>query len=250
MFKSWFLRKRKYNFIELKKMIMATNLKYIEENFIELDEVCNLTHISPAKLAELISKKLVPEPSYIINSEHVITSPLNDSYVVKTTKKYFSKSVITLINENINDVNEERFKNNFKSTFLNNLLQHTDRNYAYENLFDENNELDLAKFEQAFEMEWNYFCKGVYGICTINATEAEIIKKEIAIKKLIPFNEKHKDRLLNEEEITLLKKLNNEFNEVTSLFAPYQRITSSRGKYVDKILQHNALDELIKNYDN
>lgn len=229
---------------------MHTNLKYIEENFMELEEVCKLTNISSAKLSSLISKKLVPEPSYVINSEFTITSPLNDSHVIKTTKKYFGKNVISLIKENIDDANSEHFKNNFKAAFLDNLLKHKDRNYAYENLFDSNNELDLAKFEEAFETEWGYFCKGIYGICTINATEAEIIKKEIAIKKLIAFNEKYKNQILSKEEIISLKNLNDEFNEVTSLFAPYQRINSSRGKYVDKILQHNSLNELIKNYDN
>jgi hypothetical protein len=98
-------------------------------------------------------------------------------------------------------------------------------------------------------LEWNYYCEGIYGICTLNATENEIVEKEIIVKRLIKYNEKHSESKLNEEEKEELKNLNDEFNKITSNFAPYQRETSSRGKYLDKILKINDMENLIKNYD-
>jgi hypothetical protein len=101
----------------------------------------------------------------------------------------------------------------------------------------------------AFEQEWQYYLQGIYGICTLNATGAEIAKKEIAVKRLIDFNKKHGDKKLSDSEKKILTILNNEFNEVSNLFAPYQRKNSSRGKYLDKTLELNSLSELIKNYN-
>ena len=74
-------------------------------------------------------------------------------------------------------------------------------------------------------------------------------KKEIAVKKIIEFTKKHHNLKLNTKEKSILKSLNLEFNKVSNLFAPYQRKTSSRGKYLDKILKFNSMEELIKKYN-
>ena len=62
-------------------------------------------------------------------------------------------------------------------------------------------------------------------------------------------SKKFGDKKLSDSEKEMLTILNNEFNEVSNLFAPYQRKNSSRGKYLDKILELNSLSELIKNYN-
>ncbi len=73
-------------------------------------------------------------------------------------------------------------------------------------------------------------------------------KKEIAVKKLIHFNTQLSDKKLTDDESEELIKLSEEFNEVAQKFAPYQRKSSSRGKYLDKILEENNLDYLVKKY--
>ncbi len=113
--------------------------------------------------------------------------------------------------------------------------------------FDENGNIDNEKIENALEEEWNYFLKGVYGICTLNNNENAIIDKEIAIKRILNFIEKKSNSLTKDEKIEL-QELNEEFNKSTSLFAPYQRESSSRGKYLDKLLKEFSLDNLIEEY--
>lgn len=73
----------------------------------------------------------------------------------------------------------EGFKKEFKENMLHNLKNHAHRNFAYENVFDENNNIDDKKIEKIVEEEWNYFCKGIYGICTLNNDVEAIINKEI-----------------------------------------------------------------------
>ncbi|MRX66457.1 hypothetical protein SAMN06265349_102354 [Flavobacterium resistens] len=227
---------------------MDKNLKYIEDNYIEFEEVIKTTNISSEKLNELIESKLVQHPSYVINSEITISSSLNDNHKIIIEKNYFHPSVLRLIEVNSNNLNREKFKKEFKENLLSNLKNHDYKTFAYGNVFDENQNIDNEKIEKALEEEWDYFCKGVYGICTLNNDEVAIIEKEIAIKKILKFIEQ-KSSLLTKEDEMYLRELNIELNKSTSNFAPYQRELSSRGKYLDKLLREFSLEDLIKKYD-
>ncbi|MBF4492165.1 hypothetical protein IRZ83_07735 [Flavobacterium sp. JLP] len=220
------------------------DLEYIATNYIEFEEVIREANISSEKLNELIENKLIPEASYSINSDITIRSSLNDSFKVTIERKYFHPSVLQLIKDNEN-LNPESFKMTFKENLLTNLKNHAYKTFAYGNVFEENGKLNEQKANIALEEEWNYFCQGIYGICTLNNNENDIIEKEIAIKRILDFIEKKSASLSNDEKIEL-EKLNAEFNKATSNFAPYQRELSSRGKYLDKLLRAFSLDNLIK----
>ncbi|SHF95138.1 DUF6058 family natural product biosynthesis protein [Flavobacterium defluvii] len=224
---------------------MDKNLKYIVENYIVFEEITKMANISSDKLNELIENKLVPEPSYVINSDITISSSLNDSHKVSIERRYFHPSILQLIKDNVENLNPEKFKRNFKENLLSTLKNHAHKTFAYGNVFDENGNIDNEKIENALEEEWNYFLKGVYGICTLNNNENAIIDKEIAIKRILNFIEKKSNSLTEDEKIEL-QELNEEFNKSTSLFAPYQRESSSRGKYLDELLREFDLGDLIK----
>ncbi|RYJ40159.1 hypothetical protein NU08_0915 [Flavobacterium anhuiense] len=211
------------------------------------EEVTKMANISSDKLNELIENKLVSEPSYVINSDITITSSLSDTHKVSIERRYFHPSVLQLIENNAKNINPEKFKSEFIENLLSNLKNHAYKAFAYGNVFDGNDNIDNGKIQNALEEEWNYFLKGVYGICTLNNNEEAIIDKEIAIKRILNFIEKKSNFLTNDEKIEL-QELNEEFNKSTSLFAPYQRETSSRGKYLDKLLKEFSLDNLIKEY--
>lgn len=219
------------------------NVKYIEDNYLEFEEIIKLMNLTADQLNELIELKLIPEPSYKIDSEVIISSPLNDSYKAVALKKYFPKSILKLIENNVQN-NPENFKRDFKQNLLSTLKNHAQQTFAYGNVFDENGVINDEKIDQALEEEWNYFCKGVYGICTLNNNENDIIEKEIAIKRILDFIA-NKSSFTTEEQENRLKELNDEFNKATSTFAPYQRELSSRGKYLDKLLREFSLDNLI-----
>lgn len=226
---------------------MNRNLAYIKDHFIEQADLCHRTHISPEKLADLIERKLLPGPSYTIKIETTITSPLDDIHSFQCTEHYFAKNTVLLVllHENLgSDVNAREA---FRDRLLQQLVNHPDRSWAYNGLFNAAG-IDMDRFEAAATDEWTHFCKGIYGICTIHATEEEIIRKEIVIKKLMAFNEENADKELDPGEKQVLSNLAKEFDSVASLFAPYQRAASSRGRYLDKILKQNGMDELIRGY--
>jgi len=228
---------------------MDIDLKYIQENFIESDELCQISEISHQELKTLIDNKLIPNSSYEITITYKINSPLDDEKVISEVKKYYPKSVISLIQQNKNLNNSSKFKESLKTEFINTFINSNYNNFGYDNITKKDGSVNIEKLNLAFKQEWQHYLKGIYGICTLNGTGTEIAKKEIVVKRLIEFNKKHGEKKLSDNDKEILTILNNEFNEVSSLFAPYQRMISSRGKYLDKILELNSLSELIKNYD-
>lgn len=227
---------------------MNDDITYIKENFIESNELCQITNISHQELKQLIDNKLIPNASYKVDSNHTISSPLGDEKIISEQKKYFPKSIIDVIKRNRGLKNSVDYKTRVKAEFIETFLNSNDKKFGYDNLLNENGNVDMKKLDSAFEEEWQYYLQGIYGVCTLNATGFEIAKKEIAVKKLIAFNKKHGEKKLTDSDKETLSILNTEFNEVSNLFAPYQRLGSSRGKYLDKILELNSLSKLIKNY--
>lgn len=228
---------------------MNIDIKYIKENFIESNELCQASEISLQDLEMLIDNKLVPKNSYEINETHKISSPLGDEKVISEVKKYYPKSVITLIQKNKTLDSSTEFKQSLKTEFINTFVNNSNNHFGYDNITEEDGSVNKEKLDLVFEQEWQYFLQGIYGICTLNGTGTEIAKKEIAVKRLIEFNKKHSEKKLSDKDKETLNVLNDEFNEVSSLFAPYQRLKSSRGKYLDKILELNSLSKLIKKYN-
>lgn len=226
---------------------MEQNFNYINENYITEDNLCSITGISKDELMALIQNHLVPEASYIISRNIKITSPLNDEFQSEITEKYFSKNSISLIQKNKNLNDPQQYKAEFKEKFIQNLMNHPDKNIAYNDIFKEGSP-NTEELNEVFESEWTAYCNGIYGICTLHSSEEEIVKKEIAVKKLIQFNEIFSQQTLDRNTIEELIKLNEEFNEVAERFAPYQRKTSSRGKYLDSMLEKNNLEHLVKKY--
>lgn len=227
---------------------MNNDIKYIKENFIESNELCQIADISRQELEKLIEDELIPNASYKVDSTYNISSPLGDEKIVSEERKYFPKSIIGIIKRNQELKNSIDSKGILKAEFIETFLNSHDKKFGYDNILNDDETVDIEKLNLAFEQEWQYYLQGIYGVCTLNATGSEIAKKEIAVKKLIDFNKKHERKKLTGSDKEILSILNSEFNEVSNLFAPYQREESSRGKYLDKILESNSLSELIKNY--
>mgnify|MGYP000716477482 CR=1 FL=1 len=154
---------------------------------------------------------------------------------------YFPKSYVSLVRK-LNGKNSDENKDVFIAKMKNHLLNHPKKKFAYDNTESNSEKLDgeLAK-------EWNHYLNGIYGICTLNATPEEIVEKEVAVKRLIHFIDSTKQNDWRPKQ-SELKEIVAAFDQVSSRFAPYQRESSSRGKYVDKSLQKLGVEDKIKGY--
>lgn len=214
------------------------DLTYLQANFLDQKQLCEMACISPEKLEELIEKELIPKPSYTIESRWTITSPLGDKAELSEITKYFPKSTTSLIQQNINR-DSAAFKAEMKSRYIQTVLDNDMNKRTYQT---------EAELDEVFETQWKHYINGVYGICTLSSTAEEIAKKDIAVSELIHFMENQQGFTTTEKQ-EKLKVLNDNYNEISSIFAPYQRKKSSRGKYVDTQLRENDLVHLIKSYN-
>ena len=108
-------------------------------------------------------------------------------------------------------------------------------------------QVQMILLNAELENEWEHYCNGIYGICTLNASPREIIEKEIAVKKLIALLNAHRSEELPDQKENL-SQIVGDYDRVSNLFAPYQRETSSRGKYVDRALEAAGCEDKIKHY--
>ena len=230
-------------------MMKNINTKYIQDNFVEGEFILQHFGLEKSEFEKLIEDKIIPQASYKIERANRITSSLNDEIVESYMEEYFPKSIINLLEKYLkNKISAKEEKINFKENFKQNLTNHNDREFAYGNIF-EGDKLNEIAFDHNFEIEWDFYAKGVYGICTLNATEEEIVEKEIAVKKIKKLYEATENRKLTDDEVKELIELNKQFNAIAALFAPYQRESSSRGKYLDTLLRKANLHDEIKKYE-
>lgn len=217
------------------------NLKYLNDRFLTLDEVSRESGVSSEEIVEGIDKKLLPQPSYKLARVSEISSPLGDSYRVEETILYFPHSYVDLVRQSSKG-HQETFKSDFIAEMKDHLLGHSGKDYAYDGAMK-----DPAKLNAELENEWEHYCNGIYGICTLNASPQEIIEKEIAVKKLIALLNAHRSEELPDQKENL-SQIVGDYDRVSNLFAPYQRETSSRGKYVDRALEAAGCEDKIKHY--
>ena len=217
------------------------NIRYIQENYIEWDELCKKMQISSDELNQLISSEKIPKPSYEVTHTIKICSPLNDSLEKEIRKKYFPLKSLELLKQ-LKQKQEETSKLEFKKDLYQALEAHSYKSYAYPDIVKANGDIDSVIFDKYAEEKWHYYISGVYGICTQNVSIEEIVRKGIVVQRLKEFQEN------NNKDNELLRTLDKEYNEVAMLFAPYQRQQSSRGKYLDATLKKNKLEGLIKKY--
>ncbi|WP_298772277.1 DUF6058 family natural product biosynthesis protein [uncultured Shewanella sp.] len=82
------------------------------------------------------------------------------------------------------------------------------------------------------EQEWAHFLAGTYGLCTLSGLPEDIAAKELAISQINTLSQL--TSLTSEQRIQLTRAVNL-LDDVSALFAPHERETSSRKRLVDDI---------------
>jgi len=223
------------------------NLNYLRRNFLTIEQLAAQASFSAAEIEAFIDAKMLPAPSYQVRQTIEITSPLADEYRIEETTRYFSQSYVVLL-QALRGKGADEIKRSFIEEMRQHLVAHEDKKFAYGNVFEADDQPDDEKIAAELEKEWEYYCAGIYGICTLTATPQAVIEKEIAVKKLLDFLARYSDdeQLAHKCEAAAIIA---EYDQVSNLFAPYQRAASSRGKYIDRTLNHLKMEDKVKKYE-
>jgi len=86
--------------------------------------------------------------------------------------------------------------------------------------------------------EWSYFLDGVYGLCTKSGLPEDIAAKELSILEINALSEQE---TLSIEQHRQLVRAVNLLDSASSLFAPHERLRSSRHRLVDEVRRRYQL---------
>lgn len=87
---------------------------------------------------------------------------------------------------------------------------------------------------------WGHFIQGTYGLCTKSGLPEDIAVKAVAIFEINRLTESDE---LSQAALTALEKAVNLLDESSALFAPHERLRSSRHRLVNEIRRRFKLFE-------
>ena len=200
-------------------------IKYLNEHFLTKCELLELSKITEEELRELQEKGLMPQCSYKLKL-NLETDSFFGAHFDSQELEYYAKGYISWLaavkNHECNKVAYSSFSERYKSA-LNGL-----KNDGYAATNHKVNEgIDLH-----IEEEWSHFLKGIYGLCTKSGLPEDIAAKELAILEINEIIEKSD---IDEVQLKRLERAVNLLDSVSALFAPHERLKSSRHRLVDEI---------------
>jgi len=207
-------------------------IKYLSEHFYTKQELLNVSKITPQELLEYQQKEVMPKSSYKLTinltSDSVFGLHNEEEYIEYYAKGYASwLGIIQTLKspEVIYSVFSERYK-----VAVNQLKEagHTS-----------NDPKVTSEFNQHIKEEWSHFINGVYGLCTKSGLPEDIAAKELAV---IEINEFSGFDELSLEQMAKLTAAVNLLDSASSLFAPHERLRSSRHRLVNEIRRQYKLE--------
>jgi hypothetical protein len=203
---------------------------YLNEYFYTKKTLLKLSKTSEEELLNLQVQQLMPTCSYKLSHSNKCHSFFGE-YDFKEETEYYAKGYVEWL---------ELIKGSSpKKTFLlfSNRYQQQ-LNQLKEQGFSCNNEKLNNELSEHLKSEWQYFLNGTYGLCTQSGLPEDIASKELAIIEI--------NQLMGIEKLSVvqLKKLNDVVNlldRASALFAPHERLKSSRHRLIDQVREKYQL---------
>jgi len=207
-------------------------LNYLYENFYEESALMEKAKISSGQLQALTKSKIIPKPSYILDTQSDAVSFVAEHREVSTYRFHLKGHVdwIKQINR-LGISTEQRAKSYFRSDYKNAAEMFFSGEFG-KRLIAISPDLPAAFDETYFEKTWQYFQDGVYGVCTRDGMPASIFLKQALVWFIEGFVERFPDRDLSDEKLEALEKAVYLLDLVESEFAPHEVKNTSRQRCI------------------
>lgn len=209
-------------------------IKYLNDCFFTKQELLDISKVTEQEFIKYQEDGVMPKYSYKLNlsvkSDSFFGLHHNEQEIEYFAKGYSSwLAILQSLNsaEAVYLVFSERYKKT-----LNRLKEkgHTS-----------NNPKLTSELDNHIKEEWHHFLNGIYGLCTKSGLPEDIAAKELSI---IEINEL---LVLNELTLEQLNKLTlavNLLDSTSSLFAPHERLQSSRHRLVSEVRRKYKLQNV------
>ena len=200
-------------------------IKYLNDHFFTKQELLDISKVTEQDLLKYQENGLMPKCSYRLSlnlkSDSFFGLHNNEQEIEYYSKGYSSwLGIIQLSNsaDTVYAIFASRYE------------------LAIENLRDKGHSTGSPKvtteLDNHIKEEWNHFLNGIYGLCTKSGLPEDIAAKEFSIleiNELLELNE------LTSEQISKLTVAVNLLDSASSLFAPHERLQSSRHRLVNEV---------------
>ena len=193
-------------------------IKYLSDNFFTKQELLDISKVSEYKFEEFQAQGIMPRRSYKLNLE-LSSDSFFGLHKQKEEIEYYAKGYSSWLGvvqsikttEDIYSIFSERYTNE-----ISRLMEqgHTSTDPKV------NSKINLHIVE-----EWKNFLDGIYGLCTKSGLPEDIAGKELAILEI---NELSISDQLTGEQYNKLTRAVNLLDSSSSMFAPHERVKSSR----------------------
>lgn len=199
-------------------------IEYLNQRFFTKHTLLRLGSISAQKLSYLQQQKVMPLASYRLTTTTDCQSFLGE-HTEESHQEYYAKGYVKWLGiiEALIEPTDiyQYFNKNYRLT----IQQLKQQGFVCQD------EKLHANIDDHIAQEWQHFLNGTYGLCTMSGLVEDIAKKEFAItaiKELIAENEAKPDIMRLTNAVNLL-------DSASALFAPHERVDSSRHRLVDQM---------------
>ncbi|MCL1080329.1 hypothetical protein D5R81_20130 [Parashewanella spongiae] len=206
-------------------------LNYLQNHFFTKQELLEISKVTDSEFQSYQDAELMPKCSYklelSLQSDSFFGLHKEEQQVEFYAKGYSSWLAV---------IQSEKSTDSVYSVF-------TDRyKKAVESLYLQGHSSGSSKlttqFDEHVKEEWGHFINGIYGLCTKSGLPEDIAAKELSILEI---NELLAESELSENQIDQLTRAVDLLDSASSLFAPHERLKSSRYRLVDEVRRNYKL---------
>lgn len=199
-------------------------INYLNQYFFTKQALLDITKISAQDLLKYQENGVMPKCSYKLSVNLTSDSFLglySDEQEVEYYAKGYASWLAIVQSLNSTEAVYSVFANRYKMTIKSLKEQgHSTRDSKVSSALDSH-----------IKEEWNHFLNGIYGLCTQSGLPEDIAAKELSILEI---NELSKQNELTPEQLNKLTLAVNLLDSASSLFAPHERLKSSRHRLVNE----------------
>ncbi|NQZ90262.1 MAG: hypothetical protein HRT54_22080 [Colwellia sp.] len=203
---------------------MLELIKYLNDNFFTKQELLNVTKIQQQTLLDYQELKVMPKCSYKLNIDLQSDSVFglyNEEQEIEYYAKGYASWLATIESIKPPETGYSVFSERYKVAI----------NTLKEDGYTTSSSKVTTELNQHIKEEWSHFINGVYGLCTKSGLPEDIAAKELAVIIITELSEINE---LSADEMTKLTSAVNLLDKASSLFAPHERLRSSRHRLVNE----------------
>ncbi|ATG79658.1 DUF6058 family natural product biosynthesis protein [Pseudoalteromonas sp. 1_2015MBL_MicDiv] len=200
-------------------------IKYLNEHFFTKQELLDISKVTERDLVKYQENGMMPKCSYKLSLNLKSDSFFglhNDEQEIEYYAKGYASWLAIIQSLNSTEAIYSVFASRYQ--------------LAIENLKQQghssSNPKIASEFNTHIKEEWSHFLNGIYGLCTKSGLPEDIAAKEFSILEI---NELSEIGELSTEQTNKLTIAVNLLDSASSLFAPHERLKSSRHRLVNEI---------------